>query len=30
MTNFHREHPNDFGMEYSHETLSDIDWGKSA
>ncbi len=29
MTNFHREHPDDFGMEYSHETLSDIDWGKS-
>jgi len=30
LTNFQREHPNDFGMEYSHETLSDIDWGKSA
>lgn len=30
LTNFQREHPDDFGMEYSHETLSDIDWGKSA
>lgn len=30
LTNFQREHPQDFGMEYSHETLSDINWGKSA
>ena len=30
LTNFQREHPNDYGMEYSHETLSDINWGKSA
>jgi len=30
LTNFQREHPDDFGMEYSHETLSEINWGKSA
>jgi len=26
--NFQREHPTDFAMEYSHETLNDIRWGK--
>jgi len=30
LTNFQREHPDDFGMEYSHETLTEINWGKSA
>jgi len=25
---FQREHPTDFGMEYSHETINDIRWGK--
>ena len=26
-TNFHREHPLDDSMEFSHETLSEIKWG---
>ena len=30
LTNFQREHPDDYGMEYSHETLTEINWGKSA
>lgn len=25
---FQREHPTDFGMEYSHETINDVRWGK--
>ncbi len=28
VNSFHREHPQDHGMEYSHETLQDIWWGK--
>ena len=28
VTNFQREHPTDFSMEYSHETLNDVRWGK--
>jgi len=28
LINFQREHANDYGMEYSHETLIDIHWGK--
>lgn len=27
-SNFQREYPNDYSMEYSHETLDDIRWGK--
>ncbi|QDP67684.1 MAG: putative baseplate hub protein [Prokaryotic dsDNA virus sp.] len=27
LQNFQREHPSDFGMEYSHETLSELKWG---
>jgi len=26
--NFQREHPTDYSMEYSHETINDIRWGK--
>ncbi|WKW35136.1 putative baseplate hub protein [Phage DSL-LC06] len=26
--NWHREHPLDYGMEYSHESLKDIKWGR--
>ena len=28
LKNFQREHPTDFGMEYSHESMLDIKWGK--
>jgi len=28
MDNFQREHSNDYSMEFSHETLSDLKWGK--
>ena len=28
--NFQREHPQDFSMEFSHESLKDIPWGKVA
>ena len=28
ITNFQREHPTDFAMEFSHETLDDVRWGK--
>ena len=28
LANFQREHPLDFGMQYSHENLIDIKWGK--
>lgn len=28
VTNFQREYPADFSMEYSHETLNDVRWGK--
>ena len=28
VTNFQREHPTDYSMEYSHETLNDVRWGK--
>lgn len=28
LANFQREYPNDFGMQYSHENLLDIKWGK--
>lgn len=28
LSNFQKEHTTDFGMEYSHETLQDIKWGK--
>jgi len=28
LLNFQREYPNDYGMEYSHETLLEIHWGK--
>jgi hypothetical protein len=27
LNNFQREHPNDYGMEFSHEALSEIKWG---
>jgi hypothetical protein len=27
-TNFQREFPTDFSMQYSHETLNDVRWGK--
>tara|TARA_R110000868_G_scaffold96433_3_gene265370 strand:+ start:15889 stop:16479 length:591 start_codon:yes stop_codon:yes gene_type:complete len=27
LQNFQREHPTDFGMQYSHETLSELKWG---
>ena len=30
LTNFQREHPLDFSMEFSHESLKDIPWGKVA
>ena len=28
LSNFQIEHPTDFGMEYSHETVKDVRWGK--
>ena len=28
VTNFQREFPTDYSMEYSHETLNDVRWGK--
>ena len=28
LVNFQREHPTDFSMQHSHETVSDIFWGK--
>ena len=28
IANFQKEHPNDWGMQYSHESLQDIKWGK--
>lgn len=27
LSNFQREHPNDFSMEFSHETVTDFKWG---
>lgn len=27
-TNFQREHPYDYSMEFSHETINDLSWGK--
>lgn len=29
LENFQREHPNDFAMQFSHETLTDLKWGKT-
>jgi hypothetical protein len=29
LENFQREHPTDFAMEFSHETLNDLKWGKT-
>jgi hypothetical protein len=29
LANFQREHPADFSMQFSHETLTDLKWGKT-